>query len=573
MARVRISFVGRLFGAVLLLVLLPTAVLGAILYAQARDAAMDVELARIESASRELADRIDAFILAQSNLARYGAASAEAREFVTGPRDATAMTEVDAWLREGPYSSDLVEDAYILDAQGTCIASTNPAFVGQSYGIRPYFQQAVTGGDAISDWSVGMTSGEPGIYLASSIRGDYDEVVGVLVVKLETAPIDDLVAQAFDVGTRATVINDAGVVLSSYDERFRYRTVDELTAEESATIAATRQFADEPLESLGITTLREDLADVAPGETTVSREYAIDGEPRVAALSGLGTQAWTVAVVSPLATIEAAAAPVPIITAGLLALVALYTVLATAYLSRYLVRPIRDLVRSSRELAAGNLTVQVPVRGDDEVAQLAASFNSMATEIRGNTERLELEVAQRTAELAEANRQITELSLTDPLTGCRNRRFLEDQLPREIERAARYGRQLSLVMCDLDLFKPVNDTHGHAAGDAVLQAVGLYLRTFRRATDWVCRFGGEEFVIVLPETGLDEAMVIAERTRLGLAALTVDVDGSPITVTASLGVATYRAGAGDSVQSLLQRSDEAMYRAKTAGRDQVQAET
>ncbi len=141
----------------------------------------------------------------------------------------------------------------------------------------------------------------------------------------------------------------------------------------------------------------------------------------------------------------------------------------------------------------------------------------MATEIRGNTERLEGEVARRTAELEQANREITELSITDSLTGCNNRHYLDLQLPREIERAGRYGRRLSVVMCDIDFFKAVNDQHGHAAGDAVLRAVGGYLNAHRRTPDWVARFGGEEFVIVLPETILADAVDIAERARAGIA--------------------------------------------------------
>jgi diguanylate cyclase (GGDEF)-like protein len=196
----------------------------------------------------------------------------------------------------------------------------------------------------------------------------------------------------------------------------------------------------------------------------------------------------------------------------------------------------------------------------------------MASEIRGNTERLEGEVVRRTAQLEEANREITELSVTDALTGCHNRHFLDQQLPREVERAGRYARRLSVVMCDIDLFKSVNDRYGHAVGDAVLRAVGRYLETHRRAPDWVCRFGGEEFVIVLPETGLEEALGIAERTRVGLSTLEITVDGFAIGVTASLGVSTFRMGRDDTASSLLERSDEAMYRAKAAGRNQVSAE-
>jgi diguanylate cyclase (GGDEF)-like protein len=569
---IRHSFAGRLLAAVLVLVLVPAVVLGVFLYDQARSTALDTELVRIQDASRELAGRIDAFVLSQSNLARLGATSVEARAFITGPRDAQTTAAVDEWLRDGPYTTDFVEDAFILDSQGTAIASSNPAFVGESYGIRPYFQEASAGTDSVSDWTIGLTSGEPGIFLASPIRGEYDEVAGVLVIKLETTPIDDLLAQAYAVGTRATLVNGAGVLLSAYDEVFLYRTVDDLTAEESARIESTRQFADKPLPSLGLTDLRADLAAVAPGKTTVSGEYEIDGEPRVAALTGLTMQDWVVAVIAPLAAIEAAAAPVPLITGGLIALVVLYAGLATAYLSRFVIRPIRELVRSSKQLAAGDLTVQVPVRGDDEVAQLASAFNSMASEIRGNTERLEGEVVRRTAQLEEANREITELSVTDALTGCHNRHFLDQQLPREVERAGRYARRLSVVMCDIDLFKSVNDRYGHAVGDAVLRAVGRYLETHRRAPDWVCRFGGEEFVIVLPETGLEEALGIAERTRVGLSTLEITVDGFAIGVTASLGVSTFRMGRDDTASSLLERSDEAMYRAKAAGRNQVSAE-
>jgi diguanylate cyclase (GGDEF)-like protein len=572
MRRIRTSFAGRLLAAVLVLVLLPALILGVVLFTQARNTSMDAELDRIETTSGDLATRMDEYVLAQRDIARYAASSAEVRDFIQGPRDAAATSQVDAWLRDGPFSSDAVADAFILDAQGTCIASTNPSFVGESYGFRSYYQEAVTGSDAISDWTIGSTSGKPGIYLASPIRGEFEEVAGVLVFKLETSAVDDLVAQAFGTGAKAVVMNRMGVVLSAYDDAFVYSTVDGLTSQEAARVAATRQFADEPLPSLGLSTLREDLEGVLPGRTTISREYSIDGEARIAALTGTRGTPWAVAVVAPLRDIEAASAPVPVITGGVIALVLLYAALATAYLSRFVVRPIRELADGSQRLAAGDLTVQVAVRGDDEVAHLATAFNAMAAEIRGNTERLEGEVRRRTAELEEANRAITELSVTDSLTGCSNRHFLDLQLPRELDRAGRYARRLSVVMCDIDYFKAVNDEYGHAVGDAVLRAVGGYLNTHRRAPDWVARFGGEEFVIVLPETDLHDACEIAERTRAGIAALTVQAGGASTSVTASFGVSTFRMGQDETAQTLLHRSDEAMYRAKQGGRDRVEAE-
>lgn len=572
MSWLRSTFAGRLIAAVFLLVLLPTVLLGAFVYSPSREQAMATETARIADASAELANLIDAFIIDERDLARYASATREVREFMETPDEAAAMASLQSWLWKGPFVSghDHVADIYLLDEQGICVASTNPSIMDQSYSVRPYYQKAMGGSDYISDWSIGITSGTPGIYLSSPIRGAYNEVNGVLVVKLQTAPIDTIVEQAFEVGTRAALLNEAGIVLGAYEPGLRYRAVDELTSEEQAQIASTQQFAGEELAPLGLTTLREDLDAIPAGATVLSREYSLDGDARVAALSRLQARPWTLAVVAPLADIEAAAASVPLIIGVIIVLVLVYATFATLYLTRFVVRPIRDLVSSSHGLAAGRLTAQVPVRGDDEVAQLATAFNSMATEIRGDTERLEGEVARRTAELEEANRAITQLSITDPLTGCYNRLYLDQQLAREIERAARYDRDLSVIMCDLDLFKEVNDVLGHAAGDAVLRRLGGHLNTMRRDSDWVARFGGEEFVLVLPETSVDRALALAERLRSSLAGLVIDHDGGSITVTGSFGVTAL--APGDSPEALLARSDVALYRAKADGRNRVFAE-
>ncbi len=574
MARIRSTFAGRLVAAVFLLVLLPTLLLGAFVYTQSRSNALDDAERRVSQDSADLANRIDSFIIGERDVARFAAASREVRDFIKAQDDPEASAALQDWLTRGPFVSgkDNIADIFVLDAQGNCIASTDPARVGQSYGITPYFQEAVGGSDAISDWSLGVTTGAAGIFLASPIRGAYNEVAGVLVVELQTDPIDEILAAAFTTGTRAVLINDAGVILAAYDPGLRYRTVDALTPPERAYITSTRQFGDEPLPSLGLVTVREDLAEVAPGDTAISREYELDGEARIAALTGLQSRPWVMADVAPLADIQAAAASVPLIIGIIVAMILLYAAFATLYLTRFVVRPIRDLVASSNELAAGRLGAQVPVRGDDEVAQLAAAFNSMATEIRGNTERLEEEVARRTAELEEANRAITQLSITDTLTGCYNRLYLDQQLEGETARAQRYRRDLAVMMVDLDFFKEINDRLGHAAGDAVLRRVGHLLTDIRRQSDWVARFGGEEFVIVLPETSLESAVALAERVRASVADLTVEQDGAEIRLTASFGVAEMTHDGSDTPQGLLARSDAALYRAKEAGRNRVVSE-
>jgi len=160
------------------------------------------------------------------------------------------------------------------------------------------------------------------------------------------------------------------------------------------------------------------------------------------------------------------------------------------------------------------------------------------------------------------------LALTDPLTRLPNREALNGQLSREEERYRRYGRPLSLAVCDIDRFKAVNDRYGHATGDAVLREVAACLRESLRETDFVARFGGEEFVILLPETAPEQAAGALDTVRMAVAARRVECRGAaPLNVTVSFGVACF--GEGDDAERVFIRADAALYQAKGAGRDRV----
>ena len=159
-----------------------------------------------------------------------------------------------------------------------------------------------------------------------------------------------------------------------------------------------------------------------------------------------------------------------------------------------------------------------------------------------------------------------ELATTDPLTGLANRRATMDALEREVESARRYGRPVSVIAADVDRFKRINDEHGHHVGDQVLTEVARRLAGEARQVDVVSRWGGEEFLIVLPQTRRGEAARLAERTRRALA--TSRPGG--VEVTATFGVAELREG--ESVDDLLVRADRLLYRAKRDGRDQVGSE-
>jgi diguanylate cyclase (GGDEF)-like protein len=165
------------------------------------------------------------------------------------------------------------------------------------------------------------------------------------------------------------------------------------------------------------------------------------------------------------------------------------------------------------------------------------------------------------------------LSVRDPLTGCYNRRHLNAALlDGEIARARRYRLHLSLIMCDLDGFKAINDTHGHHAGDELLRAfAGLLQPMTRDAIDTVVRYGGEEFLIILPETPLDGAVELAERVRATFAAQRTRVGAAELSTTASFGVVSVDFGSTQAVtpQALIAAADELMYDAKRAGRNRV----
>jgi two-component system cell cycle response regulator len=182
-----------------------------------------------------------------------------------------------------------------------------------------------------------------------------------------------------------------------------------------------------------------------------------------------------------------------------------------------------------------------------------------------NTIARELGGALRVATLVEESRW---MATTDALTGLLNRRAFLESTGREVARARRYNDQLSVILLDVDHFKNINDRRGHAAGDVVLTALGRLLSAAVRTCDIVARWGGEEFVLVLPSTGLEGAEQVAERVREQLAAsLMLDPRGDAVPVTASFGVA--QLATGESLEQLIDRADRAMYTAKSGGRNRV----
>ncbi len=199
-----------------------------------------------------------------------------------------------------------------------------------------------------------------------------------------------------------------------------------------------------------------------------------------------------------------------------------------------------------------------------DFAELKARLKSMLR-IKGLQEELE----ERERQLLEANERLRHMSQTDSLTGLDNRRSLEERIEEMFEHAKRLNEPFACVMCDLDRFKSVNDTHGHQAGDAVLKQFAKILRHEVREIDRAGRYGGEEFMLLLPGTVLDAGVTFAERVRKHVEAHTFTFDGTSIRRTASFGVSAWPHPRIANCDGLVRAADDALYVAKETGRNRV----
>lgn len=251
---------------------------------------------------------------------------------------------------------------------------------------------------------------------------------------------------------------------------------------------------------------------------------------------------------------------------------------------RTIFRPLDHLQQALFHLASthGDHLEELPKLGRTEFDSVIDGFNGVLRKLKHIiAQRTEAEMTARTAiqianetleqiqatqaELVEKNRQLETLSMTDQLTGVFNRRCLDAVLTHELERCLREGSVLSIILIDVDRFKSVNDTHGHQVGDQVLVEVASRIRSVQRATDTLGRWGGEEFLLICPDTELQDAVALAHSLRSAIAERDFSIIGR---MTASLGVAGMHAE--DTIHGMISRADAALYRGKKNGRDRVE---
>jgi diguanylate cyclase len=243
---------------------------------------------------------------------------------------------------------------------------------------------------------------------------------------------------------------------------------------------------------------------------------------------------------------------------------------------RYVVGPVNRLSEAARSFAGGKLDTRVEAKRRDEIGDLARSFNVMADELAHSHNQLvklnaELEdrVLQRTTELERANRQLAEMAARDSLTGLYNRRHFSNLLTQLFAEATRYDTDVTCMMLDLDNLKRVNDSLGHQTGDRLLQFTAQIIEQTIRESDVAVRYGGDEFVVVLPQTSLPDASAFAERLLSRFRSELMTQLPEAIIASLSIGLASRRHNQPITAVDLVKFADEALYLAKAGGKNRI----
>ena len=418
---------------------------------------------------------------------------------------------------------------YVMDRDGLTIASSNwkdsKSFVGRNFSYRPYFQNAMKG-KYTGFYGIGTSTQQPGYYLPHAVNKE-GSPIGVVVIKFELVNLDSTWDSS---DGQVVVIDENDVIFLSSEKDWKYRPVKPLSNEVLAKLNTTRQYISELRTPLVIRN-GSTLAGLGKAVTIapVNNPNARHGlETYLVSTLQLPDQHWRIEMFTSLADVNRLAISITVIV------VCLTTVMALAILYG------QQVIKNGREREASRIALE--------------SAHSKLEEKHTELERLA--------------RHLQEMATTDSLTGCYNRRYFAELLSKILPGIRRQGASLAVLMIDIDFFKKINDTYGHDVGDKVICAVADVIKKTAREADVLARFGGEEFVIAMPMTALDAALLAGERIREAVEKLAIQSVAGEISVTVSIGAASF-AVTDDHIDMAIKRSDLALYDAKHGGRNQV----
>ena len=377
------------------------------------------------------------------------------------------------------------------------------------------------------------------ILIAEGISGSTGTLLGVLVARIDLGAVRDMLKMRCTGGIDEIYLTDSNGKL--------------LVSSTPADQAQTTTSAPVPSE----TDQSETGLPMVPSDYIGHHERAVIGIAKPVAAMG-----WTIVAEMDKKSAYAEIVRLRRITIALVGGLILFIGLCAYFIGHTMVSPLRRLSRGAARVASGDLDVDIPVTGLSEVSYLTQVFNHMVASLKRGRE----EISAAHNSLIETNEVLHQLSITDSLTGLHNRKHIMDLFSQEMARSIRYGHSVAILMIDIDYFKKVNDTYGHQTGDRVVSQLAGSLMESARECDYVGRYGGEEFLIVLPHSNIESGAALAERIRHNISKLQIPAGGNQISVTVSIGVSGYPIGGSD-MESIIREADDALYKAKAGGRN------
>lgn len=506
------------------------------------------DLERLRTVSRSAAMALAADVARQARNVRSIAGSATLwRDGLDSPLVLEALHRVQAVSPEDSWIG-------VADAQGVVRAATGGLLVGADVHARPWFSPGLQGptlgelheAKLLATYLPGSPNGEPLRFLdfSAPVRVD-GRTIGVLGIHGSWAWADEVVRRF-----APTQASAASIETFIFDRRGRL-----IYAPGGRIAPFAGQRRPGPAGRDESSALRW-----ADGRDYLTSAFAV---PTVEDGFDPG---WIVVTRLPADVAKVAARSVSekALACGLLA--ALLAALLGRRLAFRITRPLHELSRAVGQLAPGDVLAEPLSTGSPEVQGLARAMHGMTAKLARSNQELEARVSSRTAELQAAMQELASMAHTDALTGLLNRRGLTERARVALASARRSGRPVSIALVDADHFKKINDTHGHDVGDLTLQAIAQAMGHRVRETDAVARWGGEEFLVLMPDTDAGGALIAARALVETVAALAVPHVGH---VTVSCGVATL--AATDTLELAAARADEALYRAKAGGRNRAEA--
>ena len=517
----------QIFSFAVLATLIPTLVTSVVSYHQNRESLTETIAAELRGATSEAAREMGSWLDERLDALRAAASSyvvTENLNRIDGRDGEKALGRLRAYLNSLRERFPDQEALLVLDASGRVVTSSS-----SRTGTVRLSPEGLTGlrtgealvGDAYWDGPLGKAV----LVIAVPIREADGRFLAAFAAKLNLHAVADMLPRlsARDAGDVALVTDQGKLVIRS-----------RVT---SAELMRTR--------------LPETTTSALFDKEGQTVEYKrADGQDVIGAVRRVPRLRWAAVAEIPLSQALGRVGRLRSATGLLIAALLAVVGLLAYVLGLVIARPLGRLTTAAAKVAAGDLLVELPGGGVGEVGYLTRVFNTLVARLRERESQAELE----------------RLSVTDALTGLYNRRHLMGTLATEVQRSRRLRRPFSVLLADVDHFKQYNDTHGHPAGDAALARIADILRKTTRGVDCVARYGGEEFFVMLLETTIGEAAIVAERIRARVA-IEVFAGGK---ITISIGVAECPSH-GDTPESLIESADAAMYEAKDKGRDRVVA--